>query len=98
MGASAGRPAGATERPVRASDSVGRLGLDEAGTDDEPSLAEIEFRARFQDHCAKCHKKRYEPGHFTDKQWRDFLPRHARKTRVNEQAAEQILQWMVDHN
>lgn len=85
-------------QPAGASTSLGRLPLGEPDDEPELSLAEIAFRSCFQDHCAKCHKKRYEPGHFTDKQWRGFLPRHARKTRADAQAADRILQWMVDHN
>lgn len=89
----------ADTQPITASASLRRLLGDEADqNDDEPSLDEIRFRDLFKQHCAKCHKEVIRPTVLTAKRWREFLPRHARKTHVAAPGAEAILDWYVAHS
>ena len=85
------------EGEFTASASIGRL-LDDEPEEEELSLAEIRYRSLFKEHCGKCHKKPSKPKHFTDAQWRAFLPKHAKKTKVDPQGAEQVLSWLVENN
>ena len=95
--ASATRPATQTQ-PVDAQSPVKQLLDDDREADREPSLAEIQFQSLFKEHCARCHETAIQSDYFTDKQWRKFLPRHAKKTKVDAAAAVRILTWYVEHN
>ncbi len=48
----------------------------------------------YTEHCGRCHKL-YRPEEFSEESWRGIVPGMARKSRLDKQQEEQILNYVL---
>ena len=72
----------------------------ELGAKLEPDQTPPEYFSGVQAYnaeCVRCHKA-FDASHFTDDQWRAFMPKHGKDVRIDRPTMTLILRYMMKNN